>query len=263
MNKAPNKSNADATTPNNYSASRTKPSPRHLHRLAGPAPARTTGTRTGDRQPSCAAGSPASRQFLRWVSSAALLLLLAACAQQTGDGPVTPPTRAATQESPTSSKPANPAAMAWVGQLCTTVGDLVQPIQDATPDTGSTTTPDDLKRAWSHQLAVASARLTATADHLGQLGPSPVADGDQAVRDLAAKYIRLIENVNRAEHALDTLAAGSNAKDVGQVMATISPTLAALTSHPLKDVTLSPDLTTAGSQSAACRTQWWWGLVGR
>jgi hypothetical protein len=151
----------------------------------------------------------------------------------------------------------------WVGQFCTTVGDLVQAIQNATPDTGSATIPDDLKHAWSKQLDVAGAGLTATARRLGQLGPSPVTDGDQTARDLAAKFVKLAEPINRAKHDLDALSPGSNEKDVGKVMATISPTLAALTSHPLNDVTLNPDLTTAGSQSPACRSQWWWSLVGR
>jgi hypothetical protein len=139
----------------------------------------------------------------------------------------------------------------------------VQAIQNATPDTGSTTVPDDLKRAWSNQLDLASTSLTATADRLGQLGPSPVTDGDQTARDLAAKFVKLTEPVNQAKKDLDALPPGSSEKEVGKVMATISPTLATLTSPPLDDVTLSPELTTAGSQSPECRTQWWWSLVRR
>lgn len=206
---------------------------------------------------------PQSRNRSRWWALIpALLVPLAACAQP-GNGPSTSPTLASTQETPTDARPATPAAVTWVGQLCTTVGDLVQVIQNATPDTGKTTTPDDLKRAWSNQLGAASTSLTATADRLGQLGSSPVTDGDQTARDLAAKYAKLIEPINQAKKDLDALPPGSDDKDVGKVMATISPTLAALTSHPLKDVTLSPELTSAGSQSPACRTQWWWSLVDR
>lgn len=197
-----------------------------------------------------------------WVLFAALVMLLAACAQRTGGGQPTSPPRSATEGTPTSARPATPAAVTWVGQLCTTIGGLVQAIQDATPGTGLIN-PDDLKRAWSNQLGVASANLTSTADRLSQLGPSPLTGGDQTARDLAAKYTKLTESINRAINDLDALPPGSSEKDVGQVMATISPTLAALTSHPLNDVTLSPDLTAAGSQSPTCRTQWWWSLVGR
>src|SRR5689334_10690357 len=192
---------------------------------------------------------PQTRGHSRWwVLLPALLLPLAACAQ-TGHGPSTSPTRPSTQGTPTNARPATPAAVTWVGQLCTTVGDLVQTIQNATPDTGQATTPEGLKRAWSNQLGAASTTLTATADRLGQLGSSPVTDGDQTARDLATKYAKLTEPINQAKKDLDDLSPGSDEKAVGKVMAIISPTLASLTSHPLKDVALSPDLTTAGNQS--------------
>jgi hypothetical protein len=61
--------------------------------------------------------------------------------------------------------------VSWVGQLCNTIGGLVQTIQDATPGDGLDN-PDDLKRAWSDQLGVASASLSTAADRLGQRGPS-------------------------------------------------------------------------------------------
>ncbi|WP_157368152.1 hypothetical protein [Alloactinosynnema sp. L-07] len=121
----------------------------------------------------------------------------------------------------------------------------------------------ELKAEFTRQLGTTTDGLRDTASKLKELPGSPLADGDQVVDDLAAKFTVHVDLFERAESAMAALPADADTRAVGEVMATASPTIAALTARPLKDVPVSQDFKTAGSRSPKCRTEPWWSQAAK
>jgi hypothetical protein len=179
--------------------------------------------------------------FLRLtVLTISASLTLAGCAQSSNR-----PQADRSERSSTPAAPVGSDAVEWVGSFCKTVGILVRSVYDAAPAVNSTA----LKTEFTHQLGTAAQALRDTATKLKDLPEAPIADGDRVVDDLIAKFTSQVDVFERAHDAMAALPDDADNRAVGEVMATASPTMAALTARPLKDVAVSQDFKTAGSRS--------------
>lgn len=138
--------------------------------------------------------------------------------------------------------------------FCGIIRDLQRAISTSPPEP----TGDDrnLKPLISATLGTASDSLANSVRRLDDLAPSPVDGADQVARQLSEKFADLKDDVNAAKGKVDALPDGSTANEVGAVMGTVWPQVAATNANPFKDTEITPAMRAAGGSPCASNMGW-------
>ncbi|MFE9743938.1 hypothetical protein ACFYOT_03435 [Saccharothrix saharensis] len=178
-------------------------------------------------------------RLLPLVATTALVVVVAGCGS--GDDSTAPTSSSAT--------PSDTAAVAYMDKVCTATTTFV-----AGPRKPPQVDPNDPAKgkaemaAYMGQLADASAQ---TAAKLREVGPSPVAGGDEYVEKMAVTFTDLAKNFTDAKAA--TEAADANDPVGGLQAAGEAITRMDAFFAPLKELESVPELAAAAEKAAACQ----------
>lgn len=133
--------------------------------------------------------------------------------------------------------------------FCGIVRDLQRAIWTSPPETNA----DEMKPWASTVLGTTSKSLANAVKRLGELGPSPVDGGDRVAKHLSDRYSDLKDDVDAVKSEVDALPEGSTANEVGAVISSVMPRIAATNGKPFEGAEFTPAMRAAG-RSSTCFT---------
>jgi alpha-D-ribose 1-methylphosphonate 5-triphosphate synthase subunit PhnG len=149
---------------------------------------------------------------------------------------------------PTQGRGADPVA--WVDKVCGAVLTFTTPVL-AQPNFAGADLPG-IKQRLSDYLAAAETGLQQSRDQLGQVGPAPVAGGDDTVTRATAGLEKLQSDISAAKAKVDA----ANPADVPAFQAALADTQTSLSQvtapDVLGDLRTSPRLSKAVDTAPAC-----------
>ncbi|MEV8438908.1 hypothetical protein AB0425_16155 [Actinosynnema sp. NPDC051121] len=178
-------------------------------------------------------------RLLPLVAAAALVVAVAGCGS---GGDSSAPTS-------TSATPSDDAAVAYMDKVCTAASSFTT--VQKTPPQLDANDPAKLKAdmgAYMGQMADAFAQ---TAAKLRDVGPSPVAGGDQQVEQMAVTFTGIAKNFSDAKAAIEAADANDpvgGLQAAGEAIKRLDDFVA-----PLKQLEASPELSAAAEKAPACQ----------
>jgi hypothetical protein len=174
-----------------------------------------------------------------WLAVTAVLFLTG-CAASPDPG---------TRPAPTDPPPA--PSVAWMTEFCTIATDLRTALwaSAADPDSGD---PATLRQNFDAQLSAAAEALQTAMNRLDGLPPNPPPGAADAATDLDGRLNTLSDTVRTAQRSLAALPPAATEPDLGEVMGTVWPSVAARAGKPLDGVTVTADMKTAAT-NPTCR----------
>ncbi|GAA3460224.1 hypothetical protein ACFFSW_18765 [Saccharothrix longispora] len=169
----------------------------------------------------------------------AVAVLAAGCSS--GGGPGAPaPSSADAQDNP---------AVAYMDKVCTAASTFVTATK--TPPRLDAGDPAVLKAEMAAYMGQMADAYNQTATRLREVGPSPVAGGDEQVGAMATTFADIAKNFSDAKAALDA----ADANDQTGGLQAAGDAIARLDTfvEPLKALDASPELTAAAEKAGACQ----------
>lgn len=174
----------------------------------------------------------------RLASLGVALLLVAGCATRTE-----PPGQAGKAG---KAGPASASSVAWMTEFCTVADDLRTALWGSATDPGSHD-PAALRKSFDTQLSAASDALQTAADQLGGLPANPPPGAAEAATDLSGQLTTLRGTVHTGQQSLAALPEGASESDLGAVMGTVWPKVAARAGKPLDGLAITADMKAAAT----------------
>lgn len=173
-----------------------------------------------------------------------LLPLVAAVAVMAGCG------SGGDSASPTSSSPSDSAAVTYMDKVCTAASSFVT--VPKTPPNLDANDPAKLKADMGLYMGQMAEAFTQTATRLREVGPSPVAGGDEQVESMAVTFTGIAKNFTDAKAAIDAADANDpvgGLQAAGEAITRLDDFVA-----PLKQLEASPELSAAAEKASACQS---------
>ncbi|MFD7652719.1 hypothetical protein ACFV4N_01915 [Actinosynnema sp. NPDC059797] len=176
---------------------------------------------------------------MRFVPLVAAVLVVAGCGS---GGDSTAPS--------SSASPGDEAAVAYMDKVCTAASAFVT--TPKTPPQLDGGDPAKLKADMAAYMGQMADAFTRTAGQLREVGPSPVAGGDEQVERMAVTFTDIAKNFGDAKAALE--AADANDPVGGLQAAGEAITRLDSFVEPLKQLEASPELGAAAEKADACQS---------
>ncbi len=177
-------------------------------------------------------------RLLPLVSAAALVVAVAGCGS--GDDTTAPTS---------STAPSDAAAVAYMDKVCTAAAAFAS--VPKTPPQLDANDPAKLKADMGAYMGQMADAFSQTAAKLRDVGPSPVAGGDQQVEQMAATFTDIAKNFTDAKAAIEAADANDpvgGLQAAGEAITRLDDFVA-----PLKQLEASPELSAAAEKAEACQ----------
>lgn len=178
-------------------------------------------------------------RLLPLVAATALVAAVAGCGS--GDDSTAPTS--------SSAAPSDAAAVAYMDKVCTAAASFAT--VPKTPPQLDANDPAKLKADMGAYMGQMADAFTQTATKLRDVGPSPVAGGDQQVEQMAATFTDIAKNFSDAKAAIEAADANDpvgGLQAAGEAITRLDDFVA-----PLKQLEASPELSAAAEKAAACQ----------
>lgn len=177
----------------------------------------------------------------RCVLLVLVLLFGAGCAGSTG-----PPARSNIPVSASAS------SVAWMDRFCTIAGDLRTALWGSAADPGGGPgNPAALRDSFDSQLSAAAGALGAAVDQLDTLPADRPPGGAEAAAELSHQLSALRDSIATGQQSLAALPSNASEPDLGRVMGSVWPGVAAKAAKPFDGVPVTEDLK-AAAKGPAC-----------
>ncbi|GAB3000392.1 hypothetical protein [Saccharothrix stipae] len=177
-------------------------------------------------------------RLLPLVAATAVVVALAGCGS---GGDTTAPT--------SSTSPSDAAAVAYMDKVCTAAASFAT--VQKTPPQLDANDPAKLKADMGAYMGQMADAFSQTAARLRDVGPSPVAGGDQQVEQMAATFTDIAKNFTDAKAAIEAADANDpvgGLQAAGEAITRLDDFVA-----PLKQLEASPELSSAAEKAGACQ----------
>lgn len=177
-------------------------------------------------------------RLLPLVAATALVVAVAGCGS---GGDTTAPT--------SSQSPSDAAAVAYMDKVCTAAASFAS--VPKTPPQLDANDPAKLKADMGAYMGQMADAFSQTATRLRDVGPSPVAGGDQQVEQMAATFTDIAKNFTDAKAAIEAADAGDpvgGLQAAGEAITRLDDFVA-----PLKQLEASPELSAAAEKAESCQ----------
>ncbi|MER5266162.1 hypothetical protein ABTZ99_29150 [Actinosynnema sp. NPDC002837] len=178
-------------------------------------------------------------RLLPLVAATTLVVAVAGCGS---GGDSTAPTSS-------SAAPSDAAAVAYMDKVCTAAASFAT--VPKTPPQLDANDPAKLKADMGAYMGQMADAFTQTATKLRDVGPSPVAGGDQQVEQMAATFTDIAKNFSDAKAAIEAADANDpvgGLQAAGEAITRLDDFVA-----PLKQLEASPELSSAAEKAPACQ----------
>ncbi|MEU4741118.1 hypothetical protein AB0G02_11740 [Actinosynnema sp. NPDC023658] len=174
------------------------------------------------------------------LASAAVVVAVAGCGSGSGGGSSTPTS---------SSAPSDEAAVAYMDKVCTATAAFTT--TPKTPPQLDANDPAKLKADMGTYMGQMADSFNQTATKLREVGPSPVAGGDEQVEQMAVTFAGIAKNFTDAKAAIEAADANDpvgGLQAAGEAITRLDDFVA-----PLKQLEASPELSAAAEKAPACQ----------
>ena len=149
-----------------------------------------------------------------------------------------------------SNGPAPASSVAWMDQLCSVADDLRTALWGSATDPGGRGDPAALRDSFDSQLSAAATALEAAVDQLDALPADRPPGGADAATELGDQLTALRDSVVTGQQSLADLPPNAAEPDLGRVMGSVWPEVAARAAKPFDGVPVTDDLKAAAKGSA-------------
>ena len=150
---------------------------------------------------------------------------------------------------PSSASPSDTAAVAYMDKVCTAASSFAT--VPKTPPKLDANDPAKLKADMGAYMGQMADAFSQTAAKLRDVGPSPVAGGDQQVEQMAVTFTGIAKNFGDAKAAIEAADANDpvgGLQAAGEAITRLDDFVA-----PLKQLEASPELSAAAEKAPACQ----------